>query len=125
MRVIIFIINLSLRFISRFGRFHEDFTLSFRVASPKLHVRLSARILLIGRGTVPSSALRMYHSLSIYPLHLSLSLISPSLSISLLLSIILFGVSNGRFRPCFQNKKIFKFLNFRITSEKNPKMLDL
>ena len=53
-------------------------------------------------------------SLSLYPFHLSLSLslsylslslyISPNtfLSLSLfLLSIILFGVSNGRFRPCF------------------------
>ena len=57
-----------------------------------------------------------FTSLSIsplYPFHLSLSLISPSLSIYLLLpflslspslcllSIILFGVSNGRFRPCY------------------------
>ena len=54
-----------------------------------------------------------FYSLSIYPFHLSLlslppSLISPSLSIYLLLpfslsllSIILSGVSNGRFRPCF------------------------
>ena len=53
-----------------------------------------------------------FHSLSLYPFHLSLlslphSLyfsfylsfsLSPSLS---LLSIILFGVSNGRFRPCY------------------------
>ena len=73
-----------------------------------------------------------FHSLSLYPFHLFLSLslslslslfislISPSLSISIppslylsfylsfslspslsLISIILFGVSNGRFRPCF------------------------
>ena len=69
-----------------------------------------------------------FHSLSLYPFHLSLShslTLSLSLSLSLsllfslsylslslyfspstflslsLLSIILFGVSNGRFRPCF------------------------
>ena len=63
-------------------------------------------------------------SLSLYPFHLSLSLsllslpplyissttfLSPSLSPSLsLLSIILFGVSIGRFRPCF----LVKFLEF-------------
>ena len=47
-----------------------------------------------------------FHSLSLYPFHLSLFLslslsfylsLSPSLS---LVSITLFGVSNGRFRPC-------------------------
>ena len=53
----------------------------------------------------------LYLSLSLYPLHLSLSLLSlpPSLFLSFYLSlsplsllfIILFDVSNGRFRPCF------------------------
>ena len=53
----------------------------------------------------------IYLSLSLsFSFYLSISLISPSLSIYLLLpfflslslfSIILFGVSNGRFRPCF------------------------
>ena len=62
-----------------------------------------------------------------YPFHLSLSLnylslplyISPStfLSLSLLLSIILFGVSNGRFRPCFII--LFK----RLTTTKFPTSL--
>ena len=74
----------------------------------------------------------LYISLSPYPLHLSLSLshsllslppllylsiylsLSPStfLSSSLsLLSIILFGVSNGRFRPCLLMKALFGSVN--------------
>ena len=61
-----------------------------------------------------SSLYSSFHSLSLYiPFTLSLSFLSLPLSISLLLpfslslspsrsllSIILFGVSNGRFRPC-------------------------
>ena len=84
-RVIILVINLSLRFISPLGRFPKDF----------LRKRTPCTVVLYATP---------FHSLSIYPLHLSLSLISPStfLSLSLLLSsIILFGVSNGRFRPCY------------------------
>ena len=42
-----------------------------------------------------------FHSLSM-PLPFTLSLYIPYISLSLsLLSIILFGVSNGRFRPCY------------------------
>ena len=75
LRDYICVINLRLRFISRFRRFYEDFTLLFTLSIP---------------FTSPS-----YLSLPVY--------ISPStfLSLSLLLYIILFGVSNGRFRPCF------------------------
>ena len=62
-------INLCLRFISRFVRFYEDCTLPFTIS-------------------IPFTSL-----LSLY--------ISPSTFLSLLHSIILFGVSNGRFRPCF------------------------
>ena len=76
MHVIIFVINLSLRFIFPFGRVSEDF--------------LRERTLCM--GVLYASP---FHSLSLYPLHLSLS---PSLS---LLSIILFGLSNGSFPPCY------------------------
>ena len=66
-------INLCLRFISQFGRFCEDFTL-------------------------PSTLSLSIPFTSLYLSYLSLPLyISPST----FLSIILFGVSNGRFRPCF------------------------
>ena len=96
---IIFVINLSLRFISPLGRFPEDF---FRERTPCTGVLYASP----------------FNSHSLYPLHLSLSLISPSLSITLLLpfslspslsllSIILFGVSNGRFRPCLYCKIVF------------------
>ena len=70
--------------------------------------------------SIPFSSL----SLSpLYPFHLTLSLslflsylslplyISPSTFLSLsLLSIILFGVSNGRFRPCFFDEDLVYFL---------------
>jgi len=88
-----------------------------------------------------------FHSLSLYPFHLPLSLslslsppslsllsflplyISPStfLSLHLLLSIILFGVSNGRFSPCFfiiyqlQTDFLFIFNTLRDTA--HPKSL--
>ena len=83
-----------MRFISRFGRFYEECTLPFTLS---LSLSLS----------IP------FTSLSLSPLYLSLTLFSlpPSLYLSFylsfslspsfsLLSIILFDVSNGRFRPC-------------------------
>ena len=63
MRVIIFVINLSLRFISPLERFSEDFQ---RERTPCT-------------GVIYASP---FHSLSIYPLHLSLSYISLPLYIS-------------------------------------------
>ena len=124
--MIILVFNLSLRFISRFGRFHKEFSLHafhslypFRLSIPFTSLSLSPLYpfhLLSLSPSIPFTSL----SLSpLYPFHLSLSLslsllslppyqylffylsfsISPSLS---LLSIILLGVSNGRFRPCLQ-----------------------
>ena len=107
-------------FISQFGRFHEDFPLkegTERVPLPfsrnwhENHSHNQHK----AKGWIYSARLS-----PLYPFHisLSLSLISPTLSISLLLSfflshslcllsIILFGVSNGRFRPCFINHYYF------------------
>ena len=124
--VIICVINLSLRFISWFERFHKDFPLKegtvrvplpFSRNWPKNHSHNLGKALGKGLGLlcVP------FTSLSLSPLSLSLSLslslyiylslISPSLSISLLLPfflspslcllIILFGISNGHFCPCY------------------------
>ena len=121
MRVIIFVFNLSLRSISRFGRFHENFPLKegtvrvpapFSRNGPENHSHNLGKALGEGLGLLcaPFTLSIPFTSLSLSPLYpfrlsLSLSIISPSLSISLLLpfflSIILFGVSNGRFRPCF------------------------
>ena len=66
MRVIIFVINLSLSFISPLGRFPEDF---LRDRTPCTGVLYASP----------------FHSLSIYPLNLSLSL---TLSLSLSLSYL-------------------------------------
>ena len=73
-RVIILVINLSLRFISLLGRFPEDF---LQGRTPFMGVLYATP----------------FHSLSIYPLHLSLSLpisllsLPPSLYLSLPLYI--------------------------------------
>ena len=68
----------------RFVRFYEDFTLPFTLS------------LTIPFTSIPFTLSLSYLSPSLY-LSFYLSF-SPSLS---LLSIILFGVSYGRFRPCF------------------------
>ena len=111
--------------ISQFGRFHEEFPLKegtvrvplpFSRNRPENHSHNLGKALGEGLGLLcaPFTSL----SLSpLYPFHLSLSLLSlpPSLYLSFylsfslspslcLLSIILFGVSNGRFRPCFTMK---------------------
>ena len=76
-----------------------------------------------GLGLLKNGSLSLSLSLSpLYPFHLSLSLfpslylsfylsfsLSPSLS---LLSIILFGVSNGRFRPCSYISSNYSPLSF-------------
>ena len=114
-RIIIFVINLSLRFISWFGRFYEDFTLKegtaplpFSRNRPKNHSHNLGKALGKGLGLLKTGSLSLSLSLSpLYPFHLSLSislpiyLLLPFISLSLLLSIILYGVSYGRFRPCF------------------------
>ena len=102
-RVIICVINLSLRFIFRFGRFHEDFplkegtvrvSLPFSKNRPENHSHNLGKSLGEGLGLLCAP----FTSLSLSPLSLSLSLslsiyiytyISPStfLSLSLLLSI--------------------------------------
>ena len=116
--MIIFVFNLSLRFISRFGRFHEDFPLkegTVRVPLPFSRNRLENHSHNLGKAlgeglgllcapftSLSLSPLYPFHlsipftSLSLsplYPFHLSLSLsislISPSLSISLLLPFFL------------------------------------
>ena len=95
--VIIFVINLSLRFISRFGRFHEDFTLKegtvplpFSRNWPENHLHNLGKALGEGLGLLKTGSLSLSLSLSpLYPFHFSLSLISPSLSISLLLPFFL------------------------------------
>ena len=126
--MIIFVFNLSLRFISRFGRFHEDFPLKegtvrvplpFSRNRPENHSHNLWKALGEGLGLLCAP----FTSLSLSPLSLSLSLsLSISLSIYLSLSLLslppslylsfylsftlspslclLFGVSNGRFRPC-------------------------
>ena len=153
-RVIIFVINLSLRFKYRFGRFHEDFPLKegtvrvllpFSRNLPENHSHNLGKALGEGLGLLKTGSLSLSLSLSplhpihlfslftslalspLYPFHLSLSLslslIYHSISISLLLpfflslsfslsllSIILFGVSNRRFRPCLLLKLVQKWL---------------
>ena len=127
--MIIFVFNLSLGSISRFGRFHEDSPLKegtvrvplpFSRKRPENHLHNLGKALGEGLGLLcaPFSLSIPFTFLSFSPLSLSLyylSLhlyISPStfLSLSLLLSIILFGVSNGRFRPCsFKSQMIYLF----------------
>ena len=139
-RVIIFVFNFSLRFISQFGKFHEDFPSKREpCASPSLSVGIGLRTthIILGKHQAwVGFTLRAFHSLypfhlsipftflslsPLYPFHLSIPFTSLSLSLSYLslplyispstflfslspslslLSIILFGVSNGRFRPC-------------------------
>ena len=124
-RVIFFVINLFLRFIFRFERFHEDFTPSFTLSIPFTSLSLSPLYpyqLSIPFTYLSLSTLYPFTSISLSPLYpFHLSLISPSPSVSLLLpfflslsfylsfslspslsilSIILFRVSTGRFRPC-------------------------
>ena len=108
--LLIFVINLSLRFISRFGRFHEDFTLRafhslypFPISIP--FTSLSHSPLYPFPLSIPFNSLSFS---PLYPFHLSLSYfylplyISPSTFLSLSLPyIILLGVSNGRFRTCY------------------------
>ena len=152
----IFLFNLSLRFIFRFRKFHEDLlSKKDRARPPPFFTR--ARDIILGRiRRRVGFNLRAFHlsiPLSLSPLYPSLSLtlpLSPSLSLSIplslsfspslsfllslslspslppslsllslppslylsfylsfslfpslsLLFIILFGVSNGRFRPC-------------------------
>ena len=124
--MIIFVFNLSLRFISRFGRFYGDSPLKvgtvrvplpFSRNRPENHLHNLEKALGEGLGLlcVPFTLSIPFTSLSLSPLSLSNSLslsylslplyISPSTFLSLspslsLLSFILFGVSNGRFRPC-------------------------
>ena len=128
--MIIFVFNLPLRFISRFGRFHKEFSLkegTVRVPlpssrnRPENHSHYFGKALGEGLGllcapftlSIPFLYLSLsplypfqlsipFTSLSLSPLSLSLSYlslplyISPSTFLSLsLLSIILFGVSNG------------------------------
>ena len=157
--MIIFVFNISLRFISRFGRFHEDFPLKegtvrvplpFSRNRPENHSHNLGKAL--GEGldllcapftlSIPFTFLSLspfypfhlsipFTSVSLSPLYsfqlsnpftsLSLSLsylslplyISPSTfpSLSLLLSIILFGISNRRFRPCLI-LNIFAFIHY-------------
>ena len=122
----------SLRFFSRFGRFHEDFTLkegtvflTFSRNRPENHSQNLGKALGEGLGLLKTGSLSLSLSLSpLFPFHLSipftslyLSLplyISPSNFLSLsLLSIILFGISNRRFRPCL--KTILYFFWFVIS----------
>ena len=119
MRIIIFVINLFFCFISPLGRFQKIFYKSAHpvqecsmplLFTPSLYIpyislSLSLSLSLISPSLSISLLLPFSLSLSFY---LSLSL-SPTLSFSLLLSpslsllsIILFGVSNGCFRPCFR-----------------------
>ena len=115
-----------MHFISRFGKFHEDFTLkegtvpSLLVAIGLSTTHIICWILGEGFGLLKSGSLSLslslsaFTSLSLSPLSLSLSLslylsylflpfyISPSTFLSLsLVSIILFCLSNGRFRSCY------------------------
>ena len=141
----IFLINLSLRFISRFGRFHEDSTLKeetvplpFSRNRPENNSHNLGKALGKGLGLHKTGSLSLSRPLSpFYPFHLSipftslpfhlsitftslfLSPLSLSLYLSLplyispftflslsLLSIILLGVSNGRFRPCLSVNQV-------------------
>ena len=87
----------SLRFISRFGRFHKDFIFPFTLSIPFTSLSLSP--LYPFHLSIPFTFLCPFHSLSLYPFHLSLSLFSPSLSISLLLPFSLLStlLSIGNF----------------------------
>ena len=125
-----------MRYISRFGRFHEDFPLKegiVRVPLPFSRNRSENHNHIIwgkhyAKGWVYSarlSPLYPFHlsipftslSLSLFPLSLPPSLylscyLSFSLSPSLcLLSIILFDVSNGRFRPCLIMIDLYYHIN--------------
>ena len=88
-RVIICVINLCLRIISRFGRFHEDFPLkgevplTFSRNRPENHSHNFGKALGEGLGLLCAP----FTSLSLSPLSLSLSF-SPSLSFSLSLSYL-------------------------------------
>ena len=125
--MIIFVFNLSLGSISRFGRFHKDFPLKegtvrvplpFSRNRPENHSHNLGKALGEGLGllcapftlSIPFTSLSLSLFLS---LSLSLSVLSlpPSLYLSFflsfsfspslsLLSIFNFGVSNGRFHPC-------------------------
>ena len=114
-----------MRFISRCGRFHEDFTLNegtvplpFSRNRPENHSHnlgsirrrvgftqnwlpftLSLSPLYSFHLSIPFTILSLYLSYPSLPLY-----IFPSTFLSLsLLSIILFGVYNGGFHPCFHN----------------------
>ena len=103
--VIIFVNNLSLRFKSRFGRFHEDFSLKegtvlvplpFSRNRPENHSRNLGKALGEGLGLLKTG------SPSLYPFHLSIPFTSLSFS-------------NGRFRPCLDN---IYLLNNSITASR-------
>ena len=93
----IFVINLSLSFISPLSFSTRAHTLYGSALCPSLSLSLFMSI----------TSLSLSHSLS----YLSLPLyIFPSTFLSLsLLSIIIFGVSNGSFRPCSFENTIFRF----------------
>ena len=123
-------------------RFHEDFTLKevtiplpFSRNRPENHSHNLGKALGEGLGLLKTGSLSLSLSLSPpYPFHLSIPFTSLSLSplflfyLSLplyispstflsplsLLSIILFGVSNGRFRPCFYYELIVSNYHLQI-----------
>ena len=132
-----------MRFNSRFGRFYEDFSLKegtiplpFGRNRPENHSHNLGKALGKGLGLLKTGSLSLSLSLSpLYPFHLSipftnlslsplflsislylsyLSLplyISPSLS---LISIILFGVSNGRFHPYSPRDPFAKITSYSL-----------
>ena len=129
------------RFISPFGRFYEElkeksslflfFSIFYLSLPLSLCLYLSPSLSLYISLSPLSLFLTFYlsHSLSLFlTLSFTLSLLSipPSLYLSLylsfsfsfspslsLLSIIFFGVSNGRFRPCFSfNSGLFYLIYF-------------
>ena len=139
-----------MRFISRFGRFNEDFPLkegTVRVPLPLSRNRPENHSHNLGKALGEGSGLLCapftsipftYLSLSpIYTFHLSIPFTSLSLYIYIylsfylsfspspslcLLSIILFGVSNGRFRPCYyilDSDLVFDF-NYFLLFFNNP-----
>ena len=120
----------------RFGRFHEGFTLKegtvplpFSRNRPENHSHNLGKALGEGFGLLKTGSLSLsipFTSLSLSHFSLSLSLylsyfstplyISPSTFLFLsLLSIILFGVSNGRFRPCYFKIAVIKIKFKSIT----------
>ena len=137
-----------MRIISRFRRFHEDFSLKDGpCAPPSIFYTRAWHNLRKALGEGLGLLCALFTSLSLYPFHLSIPLypslplsiplslsFSPSQSLSLLslppslylsfylsfslfpslslLFIILFGVSNGRFRPCFKYQDI-NFLRYK------------